>query len=145
MSPFDGVSPEQFIADFMTSFTDEIVRGEEDPGPIVDRYYTPDMIQIADGVRIDRDKLIAHIRPVRKNLTHYRLEVHEALASGNRIAARFTLHGQMRKKAVATEVHFFGELAADGRMSRAHQLTRALPTGQGGQGGQPAPGKEEEA
>ncbi|GAA3469165.1 nuclear transport factor 2 family protein [Nonomuraea roseola] len=48
----------------------------------MDRYYTPDMIQIADGIRIDRDRLIAHIRPVRKNLTHYRLEVHEALASG---------------------------------------------------------------
>ncbi|MEU4547508.1 hypothetical protein [Nonomuraea dietziae] len=37
-------------------------------------------------------------------------------------------------------MHFFGELAPDGRMSRTHQLTRALPADQDGQ---PAPGKEE--
>lgn len=125
----DVTNPEQFIYDFFTSFTAEVMRGDADPGTVVDRYYTPDVVQIADGIRLDRDKLIAHLRPVRKNLVSGRYEVHEAAVSGDRIAARFTIHAQMRKgQPNATEVHMFAELAPDGRISRAHQLTRRLPS-----------------
>lgn len=124
----EGTTPEQFIRDFFTSFTEEVVRGDDDPGPAMDRYYTPDIVQISDGIRLDRDKLIAHIRPTRKNLVDFRFEVHEAVASGDRIAARFTIHAQMRKgDPIATEVHLFGQLAPDGRFRRTHQLTRTLP------------------
>jgi hypothetical protein len=39
------VTPEQFVIDFITSFTEEILRSDGDPAPIVDKYYTPDIVQ----------------------------------------------------------------------------------------------------
>ncbi|MFI1016210.1 nuclear transport factor 2 family protein [Streptomyces sp. NPDC020965] len=119
--------PSRFIADFLTSFTDDILRGEEDPGTVVDRYHAPGFVQFADGNRIDREKLVAHVRPVRKNLIAGRVEVHEALASGDLIAARYTLYARMRKQPTATEVCFFGRFTPDGRLREARLLTRALP------------------
>lgn len=127
MNLFDDTDPKQFIADFFTSFNDALLDGDEDPALVVDRYHTPDIVQIADGHRIDRDKLIAHTRPVRKNRPSGRWEVHEALAYGDQIAARYTLHVQNRKRDLAIEVCFFGRFAPDGRMRQAHMLTRTVP------------------
>ncbi|WP_225993028.1 nuclear transport factor 2 family protein [Actinomadura rudentiformis] len=127
MRPLNDIDPKRFIADFFTSFTEDLLRDDEDPATIIDRYHTPDIVEIADGHRMDRDKLIAHTRPVRKNRPSSRMEVHEALANGDQIAARYTLHVQQRNKEFAIEVHFFGHFATDGRMRRAHILTRTLP------------------
>ncbi|TMR96951.1 nuclear transport factor 2 family protein [Nonomuraea basaltis] len=143
MSSLNDADPKQFIADFFTSFTDELLRSDEDAALIVDRYHTPDIVQIADGIRIDRDKLIAHTRPVRKNRPNSRMEVHEALASGDRIAARYTLHVQNRKRDLAIEVYFFGQFTPDGRMRRAHMLTRTVPVEVGTDPGQQMPGISE--
>lgn len=126
----------RFVADLFTSFTREAVADGADPGPIVDRYYTPDAVQTADGIRIDRDRLVAHIRPVRKNLSDFAFEVHEALRDGERIAARFTIDATDRRgRRSTTEVHLFGELAPDGRIRRTHQISRTVE----------APGKDTEA
>ncbi|MFD5243230.1 nuclear transport factor 2 family protein [Amycolatopsis sp. NPDC058340] len=127
MEPFHGTDPKKFIADFNLSFHDELVNSDEDAGVIVDRYHTPDIVQIADGHRMDRDKLIAHTRPVRKNRPTARWEVHEAVAGGDRIAARSTLYVTNRKRDLTMEVYFFGEFTPDGRMRRGHTLTRTLP------------------
>jgi ketosteroid isomerase-like protein len=128
MTPLDRTDPKQFIADFFTNFNDEVVHGEGDPGPALDRYYTPDIVQYADGVRLDYDRLLAHIKPVRKNLVEGRFEVHETVADGDRIAARLTISARMRKGAViVNEVYFFGRFTADGRLAEAHQLTRTIP------------------
>ncbi|GAB2665420.1 nuclear transport factor 2 family protein [Kribbella swartbergensis] len=113
-----------FVADFFDSFTREVVAGG-DAGAIVDRYYTPDVEQIADGVRLDRQRLIDHVRPVRRNLVAWEYDVHEAMRSGDRLAARFTVHAEMRHgRTISTEVYLFGELAADGRIRRTTQVTR---------------------
>jgi len=64
MAPFHGKDPKKFIADFHLSFHDDLVNGDEDADVIVDRYHTPDIVQIADGHRMDRDNLIAHTRPM---------------------------------------------------------------------------------
>nr|WP_236809232.1 nuclear transport factor 2 family protein [Amycolatopsis albispora] len=93
---------------------------------MVDRYHTADVVQFADGNRIDRDKLIAHTRPVRKNRPSSRIEVHEALADGDHIAARYTLHVRNRNKDLAIEVCFFGQFTPHGRMRRANLLTRTV-------------------
>lgn len=127
MRPRADTDPKQFIADFFMSFHEELVQSDEDPATIFDRYHTPDIVQIADGHRTDRDKLIAHTRPVRKTRPGNRTEVHEAIADGDRIAARYTLHVQRRGRYLAIEVCFFGRFAADGRMREAHMLTRTLP------------------
>jgi hypothetical protein len=116
----------EFVADFFDSFTREVVAGG-DAGAIVDRYYTPDVEQIADGVTLDRQRLIDHLRPVRKNLVAWRYDVHEAMRSGDRLAARFTVHAEMRQgRTISTEVYLFGELAPDGRIRRTTQATREV-------------------
>lgn len=126
MNPAPPRSPEQFIADFFTEFTAAALDGDNDPAEVVDRFHTPDVVQVADGIRLDRDRLIAHLRPVRKNLRDYRFEIHEVIADGDRIAARLTIHATMRTTGpLTTEVFLFGEFAADGRLRRADQLTRS--------------------
>lgn len=119
--------PAGFIHDFLSDFTEATLRGDADPSDVVDRFHTPDVLEVADGVRIDRDRLIAHLRPVRRNLEEYSIHVHEALAEGDRLAARLTIHAVLRGRPTDTEVAFFGSFAADGRLRRAHQVTRAAP------------------
>ncbi|MQM24267.1 nuclear transport factor 2 family protein [Glycomyces albidus] len=126
MTPLHRSDPKRFIAGFFTDFNDQVVHVDGDPGPAMDRFYTRDIVQYADGIRLDYDRLLAHIRPVRKNLVEGRFEVHEAIADGDRIAARFTVHALMRQGPVTTEVYFFGRFAADGRLAEAHQSTRAV-------------------
>jgi len=130
MATFNGTDPKQFISNFFTSFTDELLSTEGDPALIVDRYHTPDIVQVADGHRMGRDKLIAHTRPVRKNRPNSRVEVHDAIANGDRIAARYTLHVQQRGKNLTIEVCFFGQFANDGRMRSSHMLTRTVSDAQ---------------
>ncbi|GAA4002985.1 hypothetical protein GCM10022384_57090 [Streptomyces marokkonensis] len=131
MSPFNRTDPKQFIADFYTSFHNDLLDSDEGPGVIVDRYHTPDIVQIADGHRMDRDKLIAHTRPVRKNRPSGRWDVHEALVNGDRIAVRSTLYVRNRSRDLAIETHMFAQFTDDGRMRQAHILTHTLPADTG--------------
>jgi hypothetical protein len=126
MSTLNSTDPKQFIADFFTSFTNDLLDSDDDPALIVDRYHTPDIVQVADGHRMDRDKLIAHTHPVRKNRPSSRMDVHEAVADGDRIAARYTLYVRNRTKDLAIEVHFFGQFTPEGRLHQAHMLTRKV-------------------
>ncbi|BCJ36477.1 hypothetical protein Athai_39800 [Actinocatenispora thailandica] len=126
MRSLTDTEPARFIADFFTSFTADLLRDDTDPALIVDRYHTADVVQVADGNVIDRDKLIAHTRPVRKNRPSIRIEVHDAVADGDLLAARYTLHARQRGRDLAIDVCFFGRFTADGRMRSAHLLTRAL-------------------
>ncbi|MEU8423074.1 nuclear transport factor 2 family protein [Micromonospora sp. NPDC048835] len=134
MGGLGGISPKEFIANFFTSFMHDLVRGGEDPATVVDRYHTPDIVQVADGHLMDRAKLIAHSRPARKHQTDARWEVHEAIADGDRIAARYTLHFETSKREGSMDVYFFGQFAADGRMRQAHMLTRPVPVRAGDEG-----------
>jgi SnoaL-like protein len=119
--------PKQFIFDFFSSYGRDLLSGDEDAGVVVDRYHTPDIVQVADGQRMNREQLIAHSRPLRKRQPRSRMEVHEAVADDDRIAARYTLHVEDRRRTFAIEVYFFGQFSPDGRMRRAHMLTRTLP------------------
>ncbi|MBO8193442.1 nuclear transport factor 2 family protein [Streptomyces oryzae] len=127
MSPFDATDPQRFIADFLTGFHDELLSSDEDAEVIVDRYHTPDIVQIADGHRIDRAKLVAHTRPIRKRRPGLRVSVHEALTADDRLAARYTLHAKDPKRELDIEVCFFGRFTPDGRMRQAQMLTRTIP------------------
>ncbi|RNG31594.1 nuclear transport factor 2 family protein [Streptomyces botrytidirepellens] len=130
MKPLAQGTPEQFIADFFTTFHEQVVRGDHDPAPAMSRFYTPDIVMINDGIRLDWAKLLSHIHPVRKNLAENddsRFEVHEAIADGNRIAARLTIHAATRKKRIATDVVAFYTFTPDGRMTHAHGITRPAP------------------
>jgi hypothetical protein len=121
-------APEVFLQEFYRGFTEEILVPDADVEGVVDRYHTTDIEQVADGILLDRGKLIAHLRPVRKNLVAYRYDVHEALRHGDRMAARLDIHASMRTgQVLSTEVQLMAEFTPDGRMCRAHQLTRSLP------------------
>lgn len=128
MLAFTSTDAARFVANFVTAFNDDLLASDEDAAVVVDRFHTPDIVQIADGNRIDREKLIAHARPVRKNRPSIHVDVHEAIADDDRIAARYTLHARQRGKELAIEVHFFGRFAPDGRMRQAHLLTRTAAT-----------------
>ena len=89
------------------------------------RYHTDDFVLRNDGLPLDRRRLLDHVRAGRRNATGAHVEVHDALVSGMRVAARYTLTAEMRRGGViATEIHMFGELAPDGRLRRVEQLTR---------------------
>ncbi|MGW7051187.1 nuclear transport factor 2 family protein [Streptomyces sp. NPDC054887] len=127
----DAKPPEQFVADFFTTFTEAAVHGSEEAADLMARYYTRDVVQVSDGVRLDWNRLVAHLRPLRRNLTAFRFEVHEALADRGRIAARFTIHARLRKGGpVSTRVHMFAEFTPDGLLRRAEQLTRTVDPAQ---------------
>ena len=120
--------PGRFIIDFFGGFEHAVTDTDEELEAIVDRFHTPDMAQTADGHRMDRARLIAHLRPIRKNKPRSRMEVHEATADGDLIAARYTLHVTTDRRAFSIEVHFFGRYADDGRLRSAHSLTRMEKT-----------------
>ena len=114
--------PAGFIERFYTQMTRDVLDGD-DHTEVVDRYHAPDVLEIADGIEIDREKLIAHMRPVTRNVTDFKVDVHEAIADDDRLAARYTLHATSRGKEILTDVHFFGRFTSDGRLRRAHMLT----------------------
>ncbi|HWD77469.1 MAG TPA: nuclear transport factor 2 family protein [Kribbella sp.] len=118
------LSARQFVADFYESFTRDAL-ADEDAAAVVDRYYTPDIEQVADGITLDRERLIAHLRPIRKNVISCTYDAHEAIRTPDHLAARFTIHAKMRRgRTISTEVYLFGDLAPDGRIRRTTQSTR---------------------
>ena len=119
--------PAEFIRHFFTQMTADVVAGA-DHTEVVDRYHTPDVRQVADGVVLDRRRLIEHMGPVQRNVRALEVEVHEAVVSGDRLAARVTLRATGRRRDSEVYVHFFGEFAPDGRLRTAHQLTSMRPS-----------------
>lgn len=128
MGVFDRVDPDQFIIDFNRRFHDAVTTTDEDLASIVDRFHTADVVQVSDGNRMDRDKLIAHLRPIRRQKPVSRVEVDDALAAGDCLAARYRMYVD-RPKADGTidslliTIHTFNRYAADRRLRRADILT----------------------
>jgi hypothetical protein len=118
------------IAAYLTQYPPEITFGEEEAGTVFDRYHTPDFVMCSDGIQLDRDRLLAHVRPARKRARGVRVEVHETVSTADRVAARYTLLAEMvTGNTIATEIYMFGQLAADGRLRRVDQITRDLSRG----------------
>ena len=118
-------APGTDLASYLSRYPEEIALGDEPAATVLDRYHTPGFILTNDGVRLDRERLLAHVRPARKNATSIRVEVHDAFTDGERVAARYTLTAVMRRgHVIASEVYMFGRLAPDGRLCRVNQLTR---------------------
>lgn len=127
MSDDPRPTPAKELAGYLRSYIQEMGLGNEDPGTVVDRYHTPDIEWHNDGIRLDRDRLIAHARPARKNAIALDVEVHDALVAGDRVAARYTLHSTMRKgRRLSNEIYLFGELSSDGRLRRVHSTSRDI-------------------
>src|SRR4051794_2469587 len=120
--------PADDFAAYLRTYATEMVSGDADPSTVVDRYHTPDVEWVSDGNRLDRDRLVAHIAPIRRNARDVRVDVHEVVTAGEHLAARYTLHATMRKGSrVEIDSYLFGTLATDGRLRRVDQITRTLP------------------
>ncbi|GAA3391707.1 nuclear transport factor 2 family protein [Cryptosporangium minutisporangium] len=123
------MTPRTDLTGYLTRYPHEAGLGDEDPATVLDRYHTPDFELVNDGVLLDRQRLLDHVRPARKRAAGLRVEVEQALVDGDHVAARYRLVAEMRKGGTVTsEIYMFGELAADGRLRRAVQATRAIPS-----------------
>lgn len=123
------MTPRTDLTGYLIRYPQEAGLGDEDPATVLDRYHTPDYELVNDGVLLDRKRLLDHIRPARKRAAGLRVEVEQALVDGDQVAARYRLIAELRKgSTITTEIYMFGELAADGRLRRAIQATRMIPS-----------------
>lgn len=115
------------FADYLTVLPGELGLGDEDPAAVLDRYYTPDIEYRNDGVLLDRQRLLDHVRPARRNAADVRIEVDDLLVDGHTAAARFTLHAVMRRGGtLSTQVYLFARLTPEGLVRRVEAVTRTL-------------------
>jgi hypothetical protein len=113
------------VATYLVQYPQDVTFGEEDAGTVFDRYHTPDFVMCNDGIQLDREKLLAHVRPARKRAKGVRVEVHETVSTAERVAARYTLTADMATgNTITTEIYMFGQLSTDGRLRRVDQITR---------------------
>ncbi|HEY8456289.1 MAG TPA: nuclear transport factor 2 family protein [Actinopolymorphaceae bacterium] len=125
----DTPTPAKDLVGYLTRYPHEIAFGDDDPETVMDRYHTHDYEMLNDGIRLDRKRLLDHVRPARKRAAAVQVEVDDALVDGDQVAARYRLIATMRNgNVIATEIHMFGRLAPDGRLRRAVQLTRTIPS-----------------
>lgn len=118
------------VTAYLIHYPQEVAFGEEDADTVFDRYHTPDFVMCNDGIQLDREKLLAHVRPARKRAKGVRVEVHEMVSTAERVAARYTLTADMAAgNTIATEIYMFGQLSADGRLRRVDQITRDVSPG----------------
>ncbi|GAA4607942.1 hypothetical protein BJY16_006594 [Actinoplanes octamycinicus] len=118
-------TPGTDLTGYLIRYPDELTFGDDDPAAVFDRYHTGDFVLRNDGLPLDRERLLAHVRAARRNAAEVHVEVHDALVTPGRVAARYTMTAVMRRgRVITTEICMFGELAADGRLRRADQLTR---------------------
>jgi hypothetical protein len=118
------------VADYLVQYPQEVAFGDEDPAAVFDRYHTPGFVMHNNGIRLDREKLLAHVRPARKRAKGVRVEVHETVSTADRVAARYTLTAEMATGSViATEIYMFGQRSADGRFQQVEQITRDVSPG----------------
>ena len=124
---------------YLTRYPQELTFGGEDPALVFSRYHTDDFVLRNDGIPLDRERLLAHVKAGRRNATQIDVEVQDALVSYGRIAARYTLTAVLRRgRVIATQIHMFGELASDGRLHRVEQLSRDISQQQAGSPTKPA-------
>lgn len=117
--------PGDDLVGYLTRYPQELTFGQEDPATVFRRYHTEDFVLRNDGIPLDRERLLAHVKAGRRNAAQINVEVHDALVSDGRVAARYTLTAVMRRgQVIATEIHMFGQLTADGRLRKVEQLSR---------------------
>lgn len=113
------------VESYLATYPAALAFGPEPPEVVFDRYHVPEFVITSDGLRMDRERLIAHAAPARKRVLGIEVELLDFLADQERVAARYVLTARMRKgEPIVTEIAMFGRLGGDGRLVRAEQLTR---------------------
>jgi hypothetical protein len=121
------VLPADDFAAYLARYPREAAFSGDDPADVFDRYHVPEFVLYNDGTRLDRARLLAHMRPARRNATAVEVRIDQIFGYDGHVAARYTLSATMRKGTViATEIVTVGRLAPDGRLARVDQLTRVV-------------------
>jgi len=123
MSDFPRFDLHAYLVDYPT----EMGLGAEDPAEVLGRYHCTEIEYVSDGIVMGHDRLVAHAGPARRNARSIQVDVHDALVDGDRVAARYTMTTEVRKRGtLVVEVCMFGRLCSDGRVHRIDQITRDL-------------------
>jgi len=113
------------LAHYLTAYPEEITFGDRPADEVFDGYHAEDFVLVNDGLALDRQRLLDHVQSARKRARAVAVDVRDVLMDGDRVAARYALTADLRKgNRIVTEIHFFGQLAPDGRLRRVEQLTR---------------------
>jgi hypothetical protein len=121
------VLPADDFAGYLSRYPQEAAFSGDDPADVFDRYHVPEFVLYNDGVPLDRTRLLAHMRPARRNATAVEVRIDKIFGYDGHVAARYTLIATMRKgTVVATEITTVARLAPDGRLARVDQLTRVV-------------------
>ncbi|MFE0812906.1 hypothetical protein ACFW4M_36315 [Streptomyces sp. NPDC058794] len=133
------MDPRGYLEERYNKYNEELLFGEEDAGAVIDRFYAPGFSIVSGGIAMDRQRLIKHVRPLRKMAVPGtgRYEVLEAVQDGNRFACRYIIHAAMKQgdrvRHMKIEVVEFLEMADDGRIVRVDSLSRDIPDKDGAQ------------
>lgn len=126
MSKIIPIRTEADLVGYLTRYPADVAFGPEPPEAVFDRYHCEDFVMVNDGISLDRQRLIAHVRPARKRATSVEVEVHDAVVGERFAAARYTLTATMRKgNPIVTEIRAFSTLAPDGRLTHTDQYTNS--------------------
>jgi hypothetical protein len=121
-------TPGEDLAGYLRTYVGDLLDAEGAFEDLFDRYHVPEFTHDHDGVHLDRDRLLAHARAARRNVTAVELDIHSALVCGSQVAARYTLRSTMRKgPELVSRVWMFGELAPDGRLRGIVSTGRTEP------------------
>ncbi|MEU7577078.1 nuclear transport factor 2 family protein [Streptomyces sp. NPDC041068] len=122
-----GTTPKEFASNFFNSYVKEVIFGGGDPEQSIDRFYTPDFVQVSDGTELDRAALAEHAPAASNTFDGAQYTVHEALQSGDTLAVRLTFEGALKAGGmIQMEYYTFAELSDDRRFKRVTQITRTL-------------------
>jgi len=125
-------TPGRDLVGYLIRYPQQIAFGDEDPAAVMDSYHTTEFEMVTDGIRLNRERLLAHVRAARKRAAGVHVVVHDTVSNGDRVAARYTMTATMRKgPVITTEIYMFGELAPDGRLHHVDQVTRTIPAAEG--------------
>jgi hypothetical protein len=67
---------------YLSAYPREVMAG--DAPAVFDRYHTPDFVLTSDGIPLDRERLLAHVRPAGRRVESVSVTVNEALRVGDR-------------------------------------------------------------
>lgn len=120
--------PGEFIIAFNRRLHDAVTDTDEDLASIVDRFHTPDVVIVSDGNPMDRTRLIAHLRPIRRQRPTAWMEVDDAIVDEDRLAARYRMYVERPRHdgtldSLVITVQTFNRYTDDGRLRRADSLT----------------------
>jgi hypothetical protein len=121
-------TPAEDLAGYLRTYVGDLLDAEDALEVLFDRFHVPEFTHDHDGVHLDRDRILAHTRAARRNVTAVELDIHSALISGSSVAARYTLRSTMRKgPELVSRVWMFGELAPGGRLRSIVSTGRTEP------------------